>query len=52
MSENKITRNIFRSQGDEVYWWKLNNDELQNLCSSYNIVIVIKSKGMGQAGHA
>jgi hypothetical protein len=48
MSENEITSNkythVFISQGDEVNWWKLNNDELQNLYSSCNNVIMIKSK--------
>jgi hypothetical protein len=51
MLENKIARNIFRSQRDEVNYWELNN-ELHNLYSSYNIVSMIKSKGMGWAGHA
>jgi hypothetical protein len=32
-------------------WRKLHNDELLNLCSSPNIVRVIKSRTMRWAGH-
>jgi len=51
--ENRVLRRIFGSEKDEVRgeWRKLHNDELNNLCSSPNIVRVIKSRKMRWAGH-
>jgi hypothetical protein len=45
--ENKIFRRIFgRKSGEDGSWRKLHNDELHNLCSSLNIVKVIKLRRM------
>jgi hypothetical protein len=51
--ENRVLRRIFGSKRDEVIWeWrKLHNEELNNLCSSPTIMLVIKSRGMRGAGH-
>jgi hypothetical protein len=49
--ENRVLR-IFRPKREEDgSWRKLNNDELHSLCSSPNIVMVIKSRRMRWAGH-
>jgi hypothetical protein len=52
--ENRVLRRIFGPKRDEVtgQWRKLHNEEPNNLCSSSNIVWVIKSGRMRLAGHA
>jgi len=44
--ENRVLRRLFGSKRDEVKgdWRKLHNEELNDLCSSPNIVRVIKSR--------
>jgi hypothetical protein len=46
--ENRVLRIIFGPQRDEVTggWRKLRNEELHSLCTSPNIIRVIKSKRM------
>ena len=48
-----MLRRIFGSRRDEVTgeWRKLHNEELNDLCSSPNIVRVIKSRKIRWAGH-
>jgi hypothetical protein len=50
--ENRVLRRIFGPKRDEVKgeWRKLYNEKFNDLCSSPNIVWVIKSR-MGWAGH-
>jgi len=44
--ENRVLRKILGPKGDEVTgeWRKLLNDGLNDLCSSPNIILVIKSR--------
>jgi len=51
--ENRVLRGIFGPKGDGVTgeWRRLRNEELNYLCSSPNIVRVIKSRKMRWAGH-
>jgi hypothetical protein len=51
--ENRVLRRIFGPERDEVTgdWMKLHNEELHNLCSSPNIIRMIKSKRLRWAGH-
>jgi hypothetical protein len=53
MLENRVLRRIFRPKKDEVTgkWGRLHNEELSDLYSSPNIVLVIKSRRMKWAGH-
>ena len=51
--ENRVLRKIFGPRRDEVRgeWRRLNNEELNNLYSSPNIVRVMKWRRMRWAGH-
>jgi len=51
--ENMVLRRIFGPRRDEVTgeWRRLHNEELNELCSSPNIVWAIKLRSMRWAGH-
>jgi hypothetical protein len=51
--KNRTLRRIFGPKRDEVVegWRKLHNKELHNLCSSPNIIRMIKSRRMRWAGY-
>ena len=51
--ENRVLRRIFRPKSDEVTgeWRKLNNEKLTELCSSRDIIRVVKTRIMTWAGH-
>ena len=50
--ENRVLRRIFGPKRDEVTGeWRKHNEELNNLCSSPNIIPVIKLRRMRWAGH-
>jgi hypothetical protein len=51
--ENRVVRRIFGPKRDEVAgnWIKLHNEELNDLYSSPNIVLMNKSRRMRWAGH-
>jgi hypothetical protein len=50
---NRMLRKIFGTKRGEIIggWRKLHNEELHNLCSSANIIRMIKSSRMRWAGH-
>ena len=51
--ENMVLRRIFAPRKEEVTgeWWRLHNEELNDLYFAPNIVRVIKSRRMRWAGH-
>jgi hypothetical protein len=51
--ENKVLKRIFGSEREEVTgeWRRLHNKELYALCSSQDIILVIKSRIMRWARH-
>ena len=53
MCENRVLRRIFGPKRDKITgeWRKLQNEELNDLYSTQNIVRVIKSRRMRWAGH-
>jgi len=53
MFENRALRNIFGPKRDEArgQWRRLHYEELYDLCSSLNIIRLIKSRRMRWVGH-
>jgi hypothetical protein len=53
MSENRVLRRIFGTKREEVAgsWRRLHNEELHNLCTSPNIIRVMKCRRIRWAGH-
>src|SRR5215469_18330186 len=53
MFENRVLRRVFGPKRDEVTgeWRKLRNEELRDLYSLPNFVLVVKSRRMRWAGH-
>jgi hypothetical protein len=53
MFENRALRRIFRPKRDEATgeWRRLHNEELNDLYSSPNIILVIKSRARRWVGH-
>jgi hypothetical protein len=51
ISENRVLRIFGPKREADVSWRKLHNDELHSLYSSPNIVRVIKSRRLREAGH-
>jgi hypothetical protein len=51
--ENGVLKRIFGPKRNEVMgdWRKLHNEELHNLCSSPDMIRMIKSRRMRWAGH-
>jgi hypothetical protein len=51
--ENRMLRKIFGGKRDEVLggWRRLHNEEFHNLYTLQNVVRVIRSRRMRQAGH-
>jgi phosphoribosylaminoimidazole carboxylase (NCAIR synthetase) len=51
--ENRVLRRIFGPKRGEATgeWRSVHNEELNDLCSSPNIIRVIKSRRMGWSGH-
>jgi hypothetical protein len=51
--ENSVLRRIFGPKRDKVTggWRKLHNKELHNLHSLTSMIIMIKSRGIREAGH-
>jgi hypothetical protein len=51
--ENRVLRRIFGPKRDAMTgdWRKLHNEELHNLYSSPNLIIMIKSRMVRWAGH-
>jgi hypothetical protein len=51
--ENRVLKRIFGRKSDELTgdWRKLHSGELNNLCSSPDIIRQIKSRRMRWAGH-
>jgi hypothetical protein len=52
LSDNEVLRRIFGPKREEVAgnWRRLHNEELHNLCTSPDIIRVIKSRRMRGAG--
>jgi hypothetical protein len=53
VSENRVLRRIFGPKREEITgnWRKLHNEELHNVYSSENIIIIIKSRRTRRVGH-
>jgi hypothetical protein len=53
MFENRVPRRMFGPKKDEVTreWRQLHNEKLNDMYSSPNIILVIKSRRMRWVGH-